>query len=57
MEKISIDGQKSENLDPNYINEKNELALIELRILNRELPSMTLNSRENISMRNIATLV
>ena len=36
MEKISIEGQKSENIDPNDSKEKNELALLELRILNRD---------------------
>ena len=36
IEKISIEGQKSENIDPNDSKEKNELALLELRILNRD---------------------
>ena len=53
MEKISIEGQKSENIEPSDIKEKNELALMELRILNREFgPAI---SRE-MSLRQLATL-
>ena len=51
IERLSIEGTKSENLDPNELSEKNELNLIELKILNTE--PMTLMSKENISFRNI----